>query len=91
LDFSRPIEEKWAALESICNSLDISVLGIILNIFHSQHVLRAYVVNNVGKSHDWPVPFAQTGLEEMDGIVKINVYGTLRITRMILPAMLQRR
>jgi 17beta-estradiol 17-dehydrogenase / very-long-chain 3-oxoacyl-CoA reductase len=29
LDFSRPTEEAWAALESMCNPLDISVLGTI--------------------------------------------------------------
>jgi len=73
LDFSRPTEEAWAALETMCSPLDISIL-----------------VNNVGKSYDMPTPFAQTNLGEMNDIIKLNIVGTLRTTRTILPGMIQR-
>ena len=47
------------------------------------------LVNNVGKSHDMPVPFAETTLEEMMSISEINVNATLRVTRMVVPGMVQ--
>lgn len=48
------------------------------------------LINNVGKSHDIPVPFAETTLEEMLSISEINVNATLRVTRMITPIMVQK-
>lgn len=48
------------------------------------------LVNNVGKSHDIPVPFAETTIEEMLSISEINVNATLRVTRMIVPGMVER-
>lgn len=49
------------------------------------------LVNNVGKSHDIPVPFAETTLEEMLSISEINVNATLRVTRMVVPGMISRK
>ena len=49
------------------------------------------LINNVGKSHDIPVPFAQTTQAEMDDIVTINVMGTLRVTTVVLPGMIARK
>ncbi|KAF9893795.1 hypothetical protein FE257_009965 [Aspergillus nanangensis] len=51
----------------------------------------AVLVNNVGKSHDIPVPFALTPEEEMADIVTINCMGTLRITQLVVPGMMQRK
>lgn len=47
-------------------------------------------VNNVGKSHDMPVPFAETSPEELEDIVEINVAATLRVSRMVVPGMVER-
>ncbi|EPQ26779.1 uncharacterized protein PFL1_05757 [Pseudozyma flocculosa PF-1] len=49
------------------------------------------LVNNVGKSHDMPVPFAETPHDEMEDIVEINVVATLRVSRMVVPGMVERR
>lgn len=49
------------------------------------------LINNVGKSHDIPVPFAQTQQAEMDDIVGINVVATLRVTSIVLPGMMTRK
>ena len=46
------------------------------------------LVNNVGKSHDLPVSFAETPEEEMKGIINVNVTATLRVTQTVLPHML---
>ncbi|KAF9268743.1 3-ketoacyl-CoA reductase [Marasmius fiardii PR-910] len=49
------------------------------------------LVNNVGKSHNMPVYFAETPKGEMADIVAINVNATLRMTYAILPGMIQRK
>ena len=49
------------------------------------------LVNNVGLSHSIPVPFIQTPKEEVRDIVTINCMGTLRVTQLIAPGMVQRK
>ncbi|KAK5806155.1 hypothetical protein VI817_000413 [Penicillium citrinum] len=49
------------------------------------------LVNNVGLSHSIPVPFAQTPASEMADIITINCTGTLRVTQLVVPGMVQRR
>ncbi|KAL4875292.1 very-long-chain 3-oxoacyl-CoA reductase [Aspergillus karnatakaensis] len=49
------------------------------------------LVNNVGKSHSIPVPFALTPEEEMADIITINCTGTLRVTQLVVPGMIQRK
>lgn len=49
------------------------------------------LVNNVGQSHSIPVPFAQTPASEMADIITINCTGTLRVTQLVVPGMMQRR
>lgn len=49
------------------------------------------LVNNVGQSHSIPVPFLQTSAEEMTNIITINCNGTLRVTQLVAPGMVQRR
>lgn len=51
----------------------------------------AVLINNVGKSHGIPTPFALTSEEEMKDIITINCHGTLRVTQLIVPGMIQRR
>ncbi|PLN75980.1 ketoreductase [Aspergillus taichungensis] len=49
------------------------------------------LINNVGKSHSIPTPFALTPEDELADIVTINCMGTLRATQLIIPGMMQRR
>nr|POE82414.1 very-long-chain 3-oxoacyl-coa reductase [Quercus suber] len=49
------------------------------------------LINNVGLSHSIPVPFAETPDKEMKDIITINCMGTLRVTQLVLPGMLERR
>ncbi|KAI9865144.1 MAG: hypothetical protein M1813_002464 [Trichoglossum hirsutum] len=51
----------------------------------------AVLINNVGKSHDIPVPFVLTPKQEMSDIIAINCVGTLKVTQIIAPGMVQRR
>jgi 17beta-estradiol 17-dehydrogenase / very-long-chain 3-oxoacyl-CoA reductase len=51
----------------------------------------AILINNVGKSHDIPVPFVLTSTQEMSDIIAINCVGTLRVTQIIAPGMAVRR
>lgn len=49
------------------------------------------LINNVGKSHNIPTPFALTPEEEMTDIITINCLGTLRTTQLVVPGMVQRK
>ncbi|KAK4986113.1 hypothetical protein LTR66_007968 [Elasticomyces elasticus] len=51
----------------------------------------AILINNVGLSHDIPVPFASTSEKEMRDIITVNCMGTLRVTQLVAPQMVQRR
>ncbi|KAI9747754.1 MAG: hypothetical protein M1815_003920 [Lichina confinis] len=50
----------------------------------------AVLVNNVGKSHDMPVPFILASKQEVTDIVTINCLATLRVTQIVAPGMVQR-
>lgn len=45
------------------------------------------LVNNVGLSHNMPVAFADTSIEEMEAIAEVNVRATLRVTRIAVPVL----
>lgn len=49
------------------------------------------LINNVGQSHNIPVPFTETPPEEVKNIITINCTGTLRVTQLIAPGMVQRK
>jgi 17beta-estradiol 17-dehydrogenase / very-long-chain 3-oxoacyl-CoA reductase len=49
------------------------------------------LVNNVGQSHEIPVPFHATEVSELQAIIDINVTCTLRTTQTVLPKLMQRR
>lgn len=51
----------------------------------------AVLVNNVGVSHDMPVPFLQTSAAELEGIITINCLATLRVTQLVAPGMVRRK
>ncbi|KAI9678318.1 MAG: hypothetical protein M1817_006264 [Caeruleum heppii] len=51
----------------------------------------AILINNVGKSHDMPVPFLLTSKQEMADIITVNCVGTLKVTQIVAPGMVQRR
>lgn len=46
-------------------------------------------MNNVGRSHEYPVSFAETPLEEQQSIININVNATMRVSQIVLGNMLQ--
>ncbi|EMF10945.1 NAD(P)-binding protein [Sphaerulina musiva SO2202] len=49
------------------------------------------LINNVGQSHSIPVPFAETPEKELKDIITINCFGTLRVTQLVVPGMIQRK
>ncbi|KAK3672059.1 hypothetical protein LTR78_008029 [Recurvomyces mirabilis] len=67
------------------NDVDYANLQSIL-----QGLDVSILINNVGLSHNIPVPFAETPEKEMRDIITINCTATLRVTRLIAPAMIQR-
>lgn len=51
----------------------------------------AILINNVGQSHNIPVPFSETSRQEMESIINVNCHATLRVTQTVLPAMLSHK
>ncbi|KAL8906689.1 MAG: hypothetical protein Q9207_001875 [Kuettlingeria erythrocarpa] len=49
------------------------------------------LVNNVGKSHDIPVPFVDTERQEIRDIININCHGTLLVTSLVAPLMVRQK
>ncbi|KAI0081268.1 3-ketoacyl-CoA reductase [Panus rudis PR-1116 ss-1] len=49
------------------------------------------LINNVGRSHAYPVDFVDTPEPEMDSILKINVNSVAQVSRIVVPGMVQRR
>ncbi|KAL9939483.1 hypothetical protein V8E36_001300 [Tilletia maclaganii] len=49
------------------------------------------LINNVGKSHNMPVTFAETDAQEIREIVEINVNATLRVTQLVVPRMIEQK
>lgn len=67
---------------------------LVYSVCIPQHLKESMLigtpVNNVGRSHEMPVYFAETEEEEMKSIVNININGTLAITRVVLPKMIEK-
>lgn len=49
------------------------------------------LVNNVGTSHDHPEFFTETSEDTIEGIINVNILNTLRLTRYILPSMIENK
>ncbi|KAH8597349.1 estradiol 17-beta-dehydrogenase-like protein 12-b [Bisporella sp. PMI_857] len=49
------------------------------------------LINNVGQSHSIPVPFILTPKGEIKDIITINCTGTLKVTQIVAPGMVQRK
>ena len=47
-------------------------------------------VNNAGKSYQYPEDFSACSEKDMEDIVTINVGSVVRLTRMVLPGMVER-
>ena len=75
IDFASASADSYAGLKSVVASLD-GQIGVL--------------VNNVGVSHSHPVYFHECPESEMQNVVEINVNATMRITRMVLPNMLEK-
>lgn len=90
VDFAKNDPAALDAFKSVVNGLEIGVLGEYFPLSLSPTEVTLMAVNNVGKSHAMPTYFAETSEQEMDDIVTINVSGTVRVTRAVLPGMIQR-
>ena len=49
------------------------------------------LINSAGRSHDMPVPFHLVNESETQQIININITGTLRVTSLVIPGMIDRK
>lgn len=91
---SRELRLKWSGLQTKTLAMDYSqdndadyerlaelVAGLDVGI----------LINNVGQSHSFPVPFLETARDELQNIITINCLGTLKTTQIVAPIMQKRK
>ena len=49
------------------------------------------LINNVGISHEIPVPFTETNPKEIESIITVNCSATLRVAQIVAAGMVQRK
>jgi 17beta-estradiol 17-dehydrogenase / very-long-chain 3-oxoacyl-CoA reductase len=90
---SADIESKYASVKTKILAVDFSKATDsdyqnLANLVNGLDI--GILVNNVGQSHSFPVPFIITPKQEMLEIITINCIATLRVTQIIAPGMAQR-
>ncbi|CDH49913.1 3-ketoacyl-reductase [Lichtheimia corymbifera JMRC:FSU:9682] len=65
---------------------DFAQLGQMMN-----EIRVGVLVNNVGTNHDIPTPYDEESDKVIDDIIEVNVKGTLRMTKLVLPQMRSNR
>jgi len=91
---AKEIESKYSSVKAKTLAMDFaqskdSDFSSIKSLTSDIEV--SILINNVGLSHSIPVPFIQTPEQEMKDIININCMGTLRVTQIIAPGMVQRK
>lgn len=80
---SPEIETKYFVLDAAAaSSPEYTKFGAFIAALGDVSVL----INNVGVSHEMPVPFAEVSESEMHNIIQVNCVSTLEITRAVLPS-----
>lgn len=91
---AKEIESKYSSIKTKTLSMDFAEnkdadFDSLKSLVSDLEV--SVLINNVGLSHDIPVPFIQTPEQEVKDIITINCTGTLRVTQIIAPGMAQRK
>ncbi|KAI9288531.1 hypothetical protein BC943DRAFT_341824 [Umbelopsis sp. AD052] len=87
LEQAHGIQTKTYAMDfTRGNESDYSNLGQIINTIEV-----GVLVNNVGTNHDIPTPFDEESNETIANIVEVNINGTLKISKLVIPQMKARR
>ncbi|KAF2489426.1 NAD(P)-binding protein [Lophium mytilinum] len=88
------ISSKYAGIQTKVLAMDF-VRNDDIDYGRLKHLIKgldiSVLINNVGLSHSIPVPFLETPHKEMTDIIMINCLGTLRVTQLIAPGMVQRK
>ncbi|KAL2356414.1 hypothetical protein BJ546DRAFT_837891 [Cryomyces antarcticus] len=91
---ARELESKYASVQTKTVAMDFAQNRDSDYDMLKRHIANldiSILINNVGLSHDIPVPFVETPENEIRDIITINCLGTLRITQLIAPGMVLRR
>jgi 17beta-estradiol 17-dehydrogenase / very-long-chain 3-oxoacyl-CoA reductase len=82
-DFAGAGDEEWTALEEKIDGVEVYAPFFYLKV----NVL----VNNVAMNHAFPVSFIEEEASLVDDIITVNISSTMRLTRAVLPQMLERK
>ena len=91
IDFSKVNDAAtWRAFQHEVENLDIGVLSQYRFLNSKNPNADLDTVNNAGRSHAFPTDFAEVEDDVIDNIININISAALKLTRAILPGMIQR-
>ena len=79
IDFTNPNQQDYDRLKTTIEGLNKGdkQVGIL--------------INNVGLSHSIPVSFVETPEAELEDIIKVNCFATLKVTQIVLPHLIARK
>lgn len=92
---SSQIQATYPNTEVKIFPLDFTTTDLVAGIIQLEKFLKrldvGLVINNVGLSYPWAKYFHEVEEEAWMSLVKVNVEGTTRVTRAVLPGMVKRR
>jgi NADP-dependent 3-hydroxy acid dehydrogenase YdfG len=71
----------------VCQKFMTSTNGTYHKCHIISHTIYPYLVNNVGTNHDIPTPFDEESNETIANIVEVNINGTLKVSKLVIPQM----
>lgn len=81
--------ESGVQVETVVVDFSDSDLSSVTKVALEKGSNLTVLVNNVGASHDHPEYFVETTNETIDTILTINVVNTVKLTRAVLPCMVE--
>jgi len=71
------------------NFAESSKFDLLVSALRGKNI--SVLVNNVGVSHDHPEYFEETSFQSLEAMINVNVLNTIRLTRLLLPRMLEKK
>lgn len=90
-EISKAAKVEVEAVQVDFSQRDPNCLQSLIDVAKSKGAKLTVLINNVGVSHEHPEYFIEASAQDLDNIMLINMVNTVRLTRALLPAMVDFR